>query len=451
MGQGGVDTPARILIGYSSPIVKLSEEKNKVETDTDVTEPTQEQKFLETQYDALRKEIEQASERAFKIFAASVLVVPTGLTLGGAVGSNVLPLIKMLLPLLLLAFYAMYWAQIFSTYRAGLYIRTHIEPWVTDREPGWESWLSNRRYAYDAQVLVAFILLSSVYYLGSVYFAVTAKVDESSALIHLKEFLDFKNLPMVTLLPDQVEKLSYELMLVIFYVLAGFVVSFLVQLTPKREFEEDSKMEQIMDKEPLGKQDDIQRGFEQHLECSSNLFEHRRWKGHIKHGFYYKDNIMGSTRPTWHMRLTIRNTLGEVLRNYPLHTLVALLIIVGGLWWAYMLIQRFYLKLVEWFNLKLEWLQPPGIDPGLIALPALVILFALLGWTYYSNIGKKLGAKVTIRVLPTDGPKTQCIVRTSLEDKDLKTAAENWVKKDLELGQDYTGVDGKAIDKSGPS
>jgi hypothetical protein len=66
------------------------------------------QKFLEQQYSALRQEIEQASDRAFKIFAASVLVVPTGLTLGGVASAdkNVLPLIKVLLPLLLLAFYA---------------------------------------------------------------------------------------------------------------------------------------------------------------------------------------------------------------------------------------------------------------------------------------------------------------------------------------------------------
>ncbi len=95
-----------------------------------VTEPTAEQKFLETQYTALRTEIDQASERAFKIFAASVLAVPTGLALGSA--GNVLPLILMLLPLLLLAFYAMYWAQLFSTYRAGLYIAMHIEPRLLD-------------------------------------------------------------------------------------------------------------------------------------------------------------------------------------------------------------------------------------------------------------------------------------------------------------------------------
>ena len=152
-----------------------------------MTEPTSnqkdlEQKFLEQQYTALRTEVENASERAFKIFAASVLVVPSGLSLGAAAGSNVLPLIKMLLPLLLLAFYAMYWAQIFSTYRTGLYIQSHIEAKLLDHAQGWESWLSDRRYAYDAQVRVAFSLLSTVYYLGTVYLAVTATVKGSSPL-----------------------------------------------------------------------------------------------------------------------------------------------------------------------------------------------------------------------------------------------------------------------------
>ena len=418
-----------------------------------MTEPTQEQKFLETQYNAVRAEIEEASERAFKIFAASVLIVPTGLTLGGAVGSNVLPLIKMLLPLLLLAFYAMYWAQIFSTFRAGLYIQTHIEPWLLDGEQGWESWLSNRRYAYDAQVLIAFFLLSSVYFLGSVYFAVAAKVDENSPLIHLKEFLSFKNLPMVTLLSDQAEKQSYEWMLVIFYALAGFVVLFLVQLTPRRELEEDRKMEQILDGEKKGKEDEILQQVQLYLAHCKNLFEHPLlrglFKGRIKYWFCYKANTMGSTPPAWHMRLTIRNTPKEAFRNNVLHALAAPLIIVGGLWWVYVLLQRIYLKL--------EWLQLPGIDPWLFALMALVVLLGLLGTTYYLNIGRKLGAKVTIKFFPAndqgpDGPKTRYIVRTSLKDAKLKKAARTWVMKGLKTwvmkGVD-TGGDTKDRKNSG--
>jgi hypothetical protein len=136
----------------------------------------EDQNFLGQQYSALRQEIEQASDRAFKIFAASVLVVPTGLTLGGVASAekNVLPLIKVLLPLLLLAFYAMYSAQMFSTRRAGLYIESYIEPRLLNRTRGWESWVGERRFAYDSQMNVAFFSLSIVYYLGTVCVAVTA-------------------------------------------------------------------------------------------------------------------------------------------------------------------------------------------------------------------------------------------------------------------------------------
>jgi hypothetical protein len=182
----------------------------------------EEQKFLETQYAALRTEIEQASDRAFKIFAASVLVVPTGLTLGGvaSAGNNVLPLIEMLLPLLLLAFYAMYSAQMFSTRRAGLYIESHIEPRLLVRTRGWESWLSDRRYAYDAQVNVAFFSLSVVYYLGTVYLAATANVVANPLLSDFEKFLNFKN----QILPAHI--LSSVTMLFTFYALAGLVMFF---------------------------------------------------------------------------------------------------------------------------------------------------------------------------------------------------------------------------------
>ena len=156
-------------------VIKPTEERETL-GQKNLEQEKEAQKFLEQQYSTLRQEIEQASDRAFKIFAASVLVVPTGLTLGGVASAdkNVLPLIKVLLPLLLLAFYAMYAAQMFSTRRAGLYIESYIEPRLLDRTRGWESWVSERRYAYDSQMNVAFFSLSIVYYLGTVCVAVTA-------------------------------------------------------------------------------------------------------------------------------------------------------------------------------------------------------------------------------------------------------------------------------------
>src|SRR5829696_3892571 len=192
------------------------------------------QKFLEQQYSALRQEIEQASDRAFKIFAASVLVVPTGLTLGGVASAdkNVLPLIKVLLPLLLLAFYAMYAAQMFSTRRAGLYIESYIEPRLLDRTRGWESWVSERRYAYDSQMNVAFFSLSIVYYLGTVCVAETAGLEG--------------------FLPNKI-------MLAIFYVLAGLVMILLVLLVPLRQLKEEVRIEQVYDKRLSGTPEHLQK------------------------------------------------------------------------------------------------------------------------------------------------------------------------------------------------
>ena len=197
-------------------VVESTEEQKSLEQEQE------DRKFLEQQYDALRKEIEQASERAFKIFAASVLVVPTGLTLGGVADAdnNVLPLIKMLLPLLLLAFYAMYSAQEISTRRAGLYISSYIEQRLLVKTRGWESWLGERRYAYDTQMNVAFFSLSVVYYLGAVYFAATADLTGNHALKIFKEFLNF-NIQQLPTLPSGI-------VLFIFYALAGLVMLFLV-------------------------------------------------------------------------------------------------------------------------------------------------------------------------------------------------------------------------------
>jgi len=208
-----------------------------------VTEPTEEQKFLEQQYIALRTETEQASERAFKIFAASVLVVPTGLALGRAVGDGVLPLIKMLLPLVLLAFYAVYQAQLFSTRRTGLYIESHIEPNLLHRTRGWESWLSDRRYAYDAQMNVAFFLLSAVYYLGTAYIAATADL--------IGEFQEAFNSN------DKDEVVLYLLTLLsvwrlfIFYTLAGLAMFLLVQLVPDRQLKEEEKIKELFRSKPV--------------------------------------------------------------------------------------------------------------------------------------------------------------------------------------------------------
>jgi ABC-type multidrug transport system fused ATPase/permease subunit len=388
MKQIGGNATARPFIACSSLIVRLSAEDKGTR---DVTEPTVEQKFLEKQYTALRTEGENAAERAFKIFATSVLVVPAGLALGGAVGSNVLPLIKMLLPLLLLAFYAMYWAQIFATYRTGLYIRSRLEPRLLSQEQGWESWISERRYLYDAQMNVAFVSLAAVYYFGTVYLATTVKV-EGSHLKGLMNFLDATDLGIQTL--------SSEHMLFIFYALAVLAMGFLVQLVPGRQLREEEKIEQILTGDVQGTTDKIQAQLKQSKSLKDvketlKIPESRDFKakGHIKSRSYFTDPFSPQAKS---VRLTIRKAAKDAHAQALITTLVGVLTLLGVLLWAFMLIYHFYQNMV-------------------LAGVSVVILLLLLVIPYHYLIGKNTGAKLYITLIPANGEKTDYIMRTSLE------------------------------------
>jgi heme/copper-type cytochrome/quinol oxidase subunit 2 len=403
-----------------------------------VTEPTAEQKFLETQYTALRTEIDQASERAFKIFAASVLAVPTGLALGSA--GNVLPLILMLLPLLLLAFYAMYWAQLFSTYRAGLYIAMHIEPRLLDGTQGWEVWLTDRRYLYDAQLNVAFFLLSAVYYFGTVYLAATAATP-------LKDLF-------TGILPG-------ALMLFIFYALAGLVVFFLVQLVPDRQLKEEEKVEQLPHAPDVieNTPEAIQSQFVDNLQTTKkrcvNWDDKLLWRffgkrfggvpleGRIKRYHCHTDPL-AHTPQSRHVRLTIKEASWmETMRNYRLHFLAAMAAVVGLLFWAFMSIQRFYDELAKSQGITLEWMQQPGIVLVLIVL-TLAVLSVLVFLPYDIFVGRNLGARVDVSFLPAkdhaaNHPRTRFIVQTSVEElKPLKCDGNEWVRKILNGGRTPT-------------
>jgi len=154
---------------------------------------------------------------------------------------------------------------------------------------------------------------------------------------------------------------------------------------------------------------------------------------------------------------------------------VGFITITGLLIWAYLLLERIYYRLAHKPNFAIAWLLPPGPVQvfSVLALPLLAML-VVLAFFYHYNIGRKLGAKLTIKVLPVkdsppDAPITRYIVRTSLEDEHNKKAAENWVKTGLELelvktlqgnecvnmvghkSLDYSRVDGKDKDNSDPS
>ena len=358
-------------------------------------------KFLEQQYNALRQEIEQASDRAFKIFAASVLVVPTGLTLGGVASAekNVLPLIKVLLPLLLLAFYAMYSAQMFSTRRAGLYIESYIEPRLLNRTRGWESWVSERRFAYDSQMNVAFFSLSIVYYLGTVCVAVTAGPP----------------------LPSNI------MLLAIFYVLAGLVMILLVLLVPLRQLKEEVGIEKVYDKRLSGTPAHLQKLLLEKLRVRVRKPNPKRWRPpHIQdRGLIKRYHFHTETDRYRPISKDVRLTIGEGLRN--ITTVVGVVTVIALPSWA------------TWpiYSVCELLIQQPGIVLVLTVALALVLL-VLLSILYYYFIGRNIGAKIDIIFRrPSQANHsygTRAIVQTSVgKSDDENSDDELFSKSDDEL------------------
>ena len=366
-----------------------------------VSKPTtEEQKFLAQQYTALRTEIEQASDRAFKIFAASVLVVPAGLSLGAAAGNDVLPFIKILLPLLLLAFYAMYSAQMFSTRRAGLYIESYIEPRLLDGTRGWESWVSERRYAYDSQMNVAFFSLSIVYYLGSVYVAVTAEVTRAPILGYLEGLEGF---------------LLNKIMLFIFYALAGLVMILLVLLVPLRQLKEEEMIEQVYDETMQGTPECLQK---QLLEKLKDLQPNpKSWRPpHFKERDCIK-RYHHHTETDRYLPISkdVRLTIGEGLWN--ITTVVGVVTMIASLLLAAMLIYSVCARLIQQLGIVLDLTV-------VSAFVFLVLLFIL----YYYFIGRNIGAKMDIifrhSSQAADSACTRSIVQTSLDETRYKWLTE---------------------------
>lgn len=185
--------------------------------------------FLEEEYGALRKEIEQVQKRAFMVFAASLLVIPVGETLAKALGAE--PLVKLSLPLILIAFYIVCRSQVLAAQRLRHYIRTRIEPRAAEGEVGWETWLKNRYRIYDKQLSAVFFILFVVYYLATAYVAATARLELDPYLNRLKGFLVGPGVSM-----------SWLVAVMGFYLLFGMLAVLLFELLPARRFrsEEDA-------------------------------------------------------------------------------------------------------------------------------------------------------------------------------------------------------------------
>ena len=131
-----------------------------------------EAKFLELQYQTLRKEIEQANDRSFKLMLGGATGVPTVLFVAKTKGIEI---ITSGLPLLGLIIAFLFFAQNLTIKRCGRYIRKNIEPHL-EETVGWETWLADdiKNRSYDRTIICSFYLLSAFYYIISVLLAKAA-------------------------------------------------------------------------------------------------------------------------------------------------------------------------------------------------------------------------------------------------------------------------------------
>ncbi len=138
-------------------------------------------RFLELQYNTLRKEIETRQDRHFKLATGAVLLVPAVQLLSAGlkeidtsgVANITFPLL-LALPIIVLSIFILYFSEHHSIMRCGRYIEEQIEAAVRPKVTGWESWLKKVPRIHEAQQIVAFHL----FYVSLYIIAVAAVVIE---------------------------------------------------------------------------------------------------------------------------------------------------------------------------------------------------------------------------------------------------------------------------------
>lgn len=142
-----------------------------------------ENKFLELEYTTLRKEIEDAKGRAFKILAGEAFAIPAAQFLIGVKLPEEERFVIIFLPVLILILVLRFLYENNSIIRCGIYIRYHIEPHMKLPSKAWEEWLEdtgrikkrgNRNYCpreVEKTMKQSFYLLSIIYYIFSVLLA----------------------------------------------------------------------------------------------------------------------------------------------------------------------------------------------------------------------------------------------------------------------------------------
>jgi hypothetical protein len=240
-------------------------EKNNSSDEKDLDQS----KFFELEYNTLRKEIETRADRHFKIAAGTLLIVPAVSILAKAtekssgastppVGAETVPpppllppltlTLLMVLPMIVLALYALYVSEHHAIHRCARYIRAYIEGQIEPKPKGWETWLKDTMMKHEhlrehekQQKIGLYLLYVPLYFIAA---AEAAAVQWSE--VPLLKDLPFSDNPWT------------GRSLAIAYLVAGFVVVvFVVKFPPKNEREEeipsiDDKDERGEDKQEQG-------------------------------------------------------------------------------------------------------------------------------------------------------------------------------------------------------
>ena len=146
-----------------------------------MTEELRAQFFIE-QFRELRKEIEAAKERAFRVYGVGILVVPALSQLIQNLGSNetLTAGIGLVFPFFVLTVMLLFQAENRSIKRCGSYIKDNIENNMNDDVfRGWETWLSEIKHPDPQYAAKSFYFIFLLYYYAT---SITATVSLHSML-----------------------------------------------------------------------------------------------------------------------------------------------------------------------------------------------------------------------------------------------------------------------------
>jgi len=124
------------------------------------------QKFIEVQFNSLRREIEASKANLFKTIGFGLAGIP-GMYFVAA--SFDLDFLIAAIPLLVIVIGLLYLSESHAIMRCGRFIREEIEPQVSGG-PKWETWLADDKFdrrTVDRFLMYAFFLLCAIYYIAT--------------------------------------------------------------------------------------------------------------------------------------------------------------------------------------------------------------------------------------------------------------------------------------------